>query len=162
MADSTVKAESGQLPHKQGKARFNLKTCFRKTPDIDEEFSAAGDNSHRLMQARLDESLNITYNPNHGDPRRSQSLYKILPRPSRKLEAQAAYCWDLKRDERLHVWIVVADASKYLLKPNTKRSLASVPSHAHRALFNIGNPNIGVRTLQFLQHTIGDLCERRK
>lgn len=162
MADSTAKSESGQLPHKRGRARFNLKTCFRKTPDIDEGFSAAGSNCKRLTQARLDESLNITYIPKHEDPRRSQSLYNMLPRPSRKLQAQVACCWDQKKDGRLHVWIVVANAPKHLLKPNTKKSLASVPSHAHRALFNIGNPNVGVRTLQFLQHTIGDLCERRK
>lgn len=162
MADSTAKPESGQLPHKQGKARFNLKTCFRKTPDIDEEYSAAGDSSRRVMQARLDESLNITYIPKHEDPRRSQSLYNILPRSSRKLQAQTAYCWDQKKDERLNVWIVVADASKHLLKPNTRRSLHSIPFHAHRAFFNIGNPNIGVCTLQSMQHTIGDLCERCK
>ena len=162
MADPRAGPASGELPHKQGKARYNLKTCFRKSPDTDEAFSAAGKNSKRLQQARQDESLNVTYIPNHEDPRRSKSLYKILPRPSRKLYAQATYCWDQKRDERLHVWIVVADDSKYLLKPDTKRTLGSLPPHAHRALFKVGHPNVGVRTLQLLQHTIGDLCERCK
>jgi len=162
MADSHAEPESGQLPRKQGKPRFNLKTCFRKSPDIDERFSAAGENSNRLLQARQDESLNVTYVPKHEDPRRSQSLYNMLPRPSRKLHAQAAYCWDRKKDECLHVLIVVADAPKHLLKPNTKRTLTSILPHAHRALFNVGNPNIGVRTLQFLQHMIGELCERSK
>lgn len=162
MADPHAKAESGKLPHEQGRARYNLKTCFRKSPDIEEAFSAAGKNSKRLLQARQDESLNVTYIPKHEDSRRSKSLYKILPRPSRKLHAQATYCWDQKRDECLHVWIVVADDSKYLLKPDTKRTLGSLPPHAHRALFNVGHSNVGVRTLQFLQHSIGDLCERCK
>jgi hypothetical protein len=162
MDDPHVKTESGKLPREQGRARYNLKTCFRKSPDVDEAFSAAGKDSKRLLQARQDESLNVTYIPNHEDPRRSKSLYKILPRPSRKLHAQATYCWDQKWDERLHVWIVVADDSKYLLEPDTKRTLVSLPPHAHRALFNVGHPNVGVRTLQLLQHTIGDLCERCK
>jgi hypothetical protein len=162
MADSSAKPEAGRLPREQGKARFNLKTCFRKSPDIDEVFSAVGKNSKRLLQARQDERLNVTYVPEHEDPRRSQSLYNMLPRPSRKLYAQATYCWDQEKDERLHVWIVVANAPKHLLEPNTKRTLASMLPHAHRALFNVGNPNIGVRTLQFLQHMIGDLCERSK
>ena len=162
MADTSAEPQSGQLPPKQGKARFNLKTCFRKSLDFLEGYTATGDSSRRLMQARQDESLNVTYIPKHEDPRRSKSLYKILPRPSRKLQAQTTYCWDQTRDERLDVWIVVADATKYLLKPNTKRTLRSLPPHAHRALFNVGNLNMGVRTLQFLQHTIGDLCERCK
>ena len=162
MADTSAEPQSGQLPPKQGKARFNLKTCFRKSPDFLEGYTATGDSSTRLMQARQDESLNVTYIPKHEDLSRSKSLYKILPRPSRKLYAQATYCWDQKRDERLHVWIVVADDSKYLLKPDTKRTLGSLPPHAHRALFKVGHPNVGVRTLQLLQHTIGDLCERCK
>jgi hypothetical protein len=162
MAEPRAGPESGELPHEQRKARYNLETCFRKSPDIDEAFSTAGKNSKRLLQARQDESLNVTYITKHEDPRRSKSIYKILPRPSRKLHAQATYCWDQKRDERLHVWIVVADDSKYLLKPDTIRTLGSLPPHTHRALFNIGHPNIGVRTLQLLQHTIGDLCERCK
>jgi hypothetical protein len=114
-----------------------------------------------LLQARQEESLNIVQRPQPKHPHRPQDLFDVLPSQTRTLHTQSTYLWGKgKVPKALHALVLVATSPDLLPEPGIKNN--TLRAHSDRAVFRVGKSDIDILTLQLLQSTIGNICERRK
>jgi hypothetical protein len=159
MADPPVTQEAGQLPEKQSNVSAKLSICFGRHPDTKEIYcTTQGANSRRLLQARQEHSLNVVHRPQPEHPHRPQDLFDIMPLPTRRLNMSSTYFLNKSKTKRIHVSVVTTSEFRLLPKPEV-HAMSPNPKRAH---FNIGDPDLDIPTIRFLQSAIDNICERCK